>query len=348
MTFQKQVLAEAEKCYAVSAFPVGGEDRFLFASEAGRPALAFDGQTLAAEEIPVMKGGTMSMVPLPDGKGFLAIEGFYPPFDAAGSRLVLVEGGAEGWRSREVLALPYLHRFGTVPVPGGRALVLSTLCGRKAHKDDWSSPGCVYAAPLDLRPDGPLRLVPLLEGQFRNHGFFTGTYQGRPAAAAASDQGIHLLLPPLRPGEAWEVSRLTDGPAGEVWLADLDGDGQEELIAIEPFHGSRLVVYHREPEGSFAPVWELPEGLEFAHALWCGTLWGRPCGVCGSRRGSAPLLRFFCEDGRYHTQTIEAGASSANVAAARFQGRDCLLSANHGRGQCAMYLEGREGDTQHI
>ncbi|MDE6923303.1 MAG: hypothetical protein K2P01_07090, partial [Oscillospiraceae bacterium] len=82
MTFQKRVLAEAEKCYAVSAFPVGGEERFLFASEAGRPALAFDGRTLAAEEIPVMKGGTMSMVPLPDGEGFLAIEGFYPPFDA--------------------------------------------------------------------------------------------------------------------------------------------------------------------------------------------------------------------------------------------------------------------------
>ena len=50
------------------------------------------------------------------------------------------------------------------------------------------------------------------------------------------------------------------------------------------------------------------------------------------------MFRFFYAEGSYHTELIEAGASAANVAAARFQGRDCLLSANHGQNQCVMYF----------
>ncbi len=338
MIYRKRVLAGLEKAYSVSAFPIGGRDRFLFASELARPSLAFDGQTLEPSRIPVSGGGTMSMVPLPDGRSFLAIESFFPPFAAAGSKLVRVGLGAEGWQKREALTLPYLHRFGILPAAGGQALVLSVLCEHKADKDDWSSPGLVYTAAMPSSTEGPIRPEPLLEGLPRNHGFFTGTYEGRPAAAVASDQGVHLLLPPASSDERWEVRRLIDAPSGEVWLADLDGDGIEELVTIEPFHGTALTVYHRNGNGGFRPVWKAPGALEFAHALWCGRLWGGVCGVCGSRRGEAPLFRFFYEGGTYRTELIEAGASAANVTVGRYRGQDCLLSANHGQDQCVMYL----------
>lgn len=336
MIYRRKTLSSLEKCYAVSTYTSGGEDRILFASEIARPALAFDGQTLEAEEISVMGGGTMSMVPLPGSSDFLAIENFFPPFAAAGSKLVRVGHRKEGWHKVEVLALPYLHRFGLLPVPGGHALILSVLCEHKADKDDWSSPGLVYTAPLDL--ESPLCLEPLLKGLPRNHGFFTGTFAGRPAAAVASDRGVHLLLPPVEADGSWEVRQLIDVPAGEVWLCDLDGDGLEELVTIEPFHGTALKIYHQQPGGSFSPVWTLPEPLEFAHALWCGPLWGSICGVCGSRRGEAPLFRFFYEGGTYRTERIESGASAANIAVGRWHGQDCLLSANHGQNQCVMYL----------
>lgn len=339
MTYEKRALAPLEKCYSVSTFPIGGRDRFLFASEVERATLVFDAQTLEPSEIPVAGGGNMSMVPLPGGQDFLAIENFFPPFAAAGSKLVRIGPGPEGWQKRDVLALPYLHRFGILPMAGGGThLLLSVLCRHKAHKDDWSSPGLVYAATLLSDPGVPVRLEPMLEGLPRNHGFFTGTFGGRPAAAVASDRGVHLLVPPAGAGGGWEVRQLIDAPAGEVWLADLDGDGAEELITIEPFHGTALTIYHRQAGGGFRPVWKLPEPLEFAHALWCGRLWGGPCGICGSRRGQAPLFRFFYEDGTYRTELIDAGASAANVTVGRYQGRDCLLSANHGQNLCAMYL----------
>lgn len=338
MIYRKLVLAPLEKCYSVSAFPLGGTDRFLFASEIARPSLAFDGRTLSAETISVMGGGTMSMVPLPGSPDFLAIENFFPPFAAAGSKLVRVglEGGA--WQKRDVLDLPYLHRFGVLPVPGGHALVLSVLCRHKENKDDWSSPGLVYTAPLPLEPGQLPKLTMRLDNLPRNHGFFAGTYEGRPGAAVASDRGVHLLLPPVREGGDWEVRPLIHVPAGEVWLADLDGDGVEELVTIEPFHGTDLKIYHRQADGSFRPVWQFPEPLEFTHALWCGPLWGGVCGICGSRRGKAPLFRFFYEGGTYRTELIEAGASAANITVGRYQGRDCLLSANHGQNECVMYL----------
>lgn len=338
MTYRKRVLAPLEKCYSVSALPGSGADRILFASEIARPALAFDGQTLAAETISVMGGGTMSMVPLPGSADFLAIENFFPPFAAAGSKLVRVGRKGGVWFKEDLLSLPYLHRFGVVPVPGGHALVLSVLCEHKGNKDDWSSPGLVCTAPLPLEPGRPLALTRLLDGLPRNHGFFTGTFAGHPAAAVASDRGVHLLLPPGPAGGSWKVRQLTGVPAGEVWLCDLDGDGLEELVTIEPFHGTALKIYHQTEAGEYQPVWQLPEPLEFAHALWCGPLWGGVCGVCGSRRGEAPLFRFFWQDGTFRTELIEAGASAANITVSRWQGQDCLLSANHGQNQCVMYL----------
>ena len=79
MIYRRRPLAPLEKCYAVSTLPVAGKTHFLFASEIPRPALAFDGQTLEPEEISIMGGGTMSMVPLPNSQDFLAIENFFPP-----------------------------------------------------------------------------------------------------------------------------------------------------------------------------------------------------------------------------------------------------------------------------
>ena len=340
MTWRKEVLAPLDKCYAVNAFPLGGKDRFLFASEVSAPCYCFDADTLEREVVWQADGGTMAMLALPDRDAeFLAIQNFFPPFAAAESKLVWVRREADGhWQVRDYLSLPYLHRFGIMTRGGQSWLVLATLCAAKAHKDDWSSPGSVYAAPLTAAPEQTPRPVKILDGQFHNHGFFTGVLNGVHVAAIGSDQGSFLLTPPENPEGAWSVRQLTDVPTGEVWLEDLDGDGTAELVTIEAFHGSDLKVYHLDDDGRYRLVWQLPEPLEFAHALWCGTLWGQRCGVCGSRRGQAPLFRFYYENGSYHTELIESGASAANVWVGTHRGRQCLLSANHGQGVCAMYL----------
>ncbi len=338
MGWRKIVLAPLEKCYAVSAFRAGGRERFLFASEVEAPCLAFDRDTLEPEKIWARGGGTMAMAPIPGSGDFLAIQNFFPPFAAAGSKLVWISGDTGRWQTEDYLPLPYLHRFGLLRQGQKVWLALSTLCQSKAGRDDWSKPGGVFAAELTASPRESPRLQPVLSGLFRNHGFFTGRFAGREAVAVGSDQGVHLLFPPEAEGGAWKVRQLTRQPTGEVWLEDLDGDGRQELVTIEAFHGSNLKVYHQDAEGIFRPAWQLPEKLSFAHALWCGPLEDGTCGLCGSRRGRAPLLRFFFRDGDYHTEEIEAGASPANVCVGEYHGKPCILSANHGQDQCAMYL----------
>ncbi len=339
MNYHKTVLAPLEKCYAVSAFPLGGRQRFLFASEVEAPCLCFDAESLSCETVWQGAGGTMAMVPLHgSATDFLAIQNFFPPFAAAASKLVWISRRQDGtYEVQDYLALPYLHRFGVVEGEEGAFLVLSTLCESKENKDDWSKPGGVYIAPLTASAEETPRPRRLLTGLFHNHGFFTGVVDGTAAVAVGSDQGVHLIQPPEKPGEDWRVRQLTDVPTGEVWLEDLDGDGALELITIEAFHGSALKVYHIDGAGTYRPVWQLPEALEFAHALWCGRLWGEVCGVCGSRRGEAPLLRFFYENGAYRTERIDTGASAANVWTAWRGGRQCLLSANHGQNECVLY-----------
>lgn len=338
MIYRRTQLAPLEKCYAVNAFPLGGRERFLFASEVKASCLAFDGEELSRETVWTDAGGTMAMVLLP-GKtdAFLAIQNFFPPFAAADSRIVWVEREASGtYRVTEYLCLPYLHRFGLVTRAGKTWLVLATLCREKANKDDWSKPGSVYVAALTNSPEETPVYREILGGQFHNHGFFTGIVNGVNAAAIGSDQGAFLLIPP-ESDEEWTVRQLTDRPTGEAWLEDLDGDGAQELITIEAFHGSDLKVYHLDTAGDYREAWCLPEKLEFAHALWCGRLWGSVCGICGSRRGTAPLLRFFWDKGSYHAELIEAGASAANVWVGEHRGEQCLLSANHGQSACVMY-----------
>ena len=339
MTVCREVLARLEKSYAVNAFEVDGRLKFFFASEIDAPCLCIDGETLKTETVWQQRGGTMAIVPLPGRNAeFLAIQGFYPPFAAASSKLVWVRRmSEEQWSVQDYLSLPYLHRFGLLTADGRIWLILATLCGSKLDRDDWSEPGSVYAAPLTDSPEQTPVPVPVLTGLFRNHGFYTGTCAGKPAVAVGSDQGVHLLLPPGRQKENWTIRTLTSVPTGEVWLEDLDGDGQDELVTIEAFHGSTLRVYHADREGNYHPVWQLPEQLEFAHALWCGSLWGQSCGVCGSRRGEAPLFRFFHDGGAYQVERLETGAAAANVWVAERNGKAYLLAANHGQNACVCY-----------
>lgn len=335
MKIQKRVLAPLEKCYAVHALELGGRLKYLFASEVNAPCFCIDAETLACDTVWTQGGGTMGMAPFGDaGDTFLAIQNFFPPFVAADAKIVRVRATADGYETQDFLHMPYLHRFGIIAREGRQWLVLATLCRSKQNKDDWTQPGSVYS--LDLNdPEAKPRLV--LDGQFHNHGFYTGSFAGQPCAAIGSDQGAWLLFPPEGEGEDWRIRQMTDVPTGEVWLEDLDGDGLEELATIEAFHGTALRVYHQTEEGRWRCVWTCAQSMTFAHALWCGELFGRRCGVCGSRRDTAPLFAFWMEDGQYRTELIEEGASASNVWVSRYRGQSCLLAANHGRNECAMY-----------
>ena len=90
-------------------------------------------------------------------------------------------------------------------------------------------------------------------------------------------------------GDKWIKKLLFDKEVSEFGLIDLDRDGQEELVVIEPFHGQTLNVYKKNEE-----KWELKfsDSLSFGHGLSCGVFKGEPIIMVGSRRGSFALDQF--------------------------------------------------------
>jgi hypothetical protein len=70
----------------------------------------------------------MSIVPVPGREGeFLAVQGFYPGYDAAGTQVASARLIHDEWRVAPLFALPYLHRFDILERNGTRYLICCTL-----------------------------------------------------------------------------------------------------------------------------------------------------------------------------------------------------------------------------
>ena len=250
-------------------------------------------------------------------------------------------------------------------------LVLGVLCRKKEGKDDWSSPG--YVAVLPVREDGSLgedfraggsgggrsrteqSMEILLDGQFHNHGMWKGMLDGRLTVMTASDQGVYAFEPGAKIKD-WKVRQLLSESCGEAAAFDLDGDGEDELVTISPFHGACLRVYKRgadsssgaesgslpgmDPVGRNGPwhkIWQYSGELEFAHSLWAGLFQGRRMIICGHRRGNGNLLAFWIKEGQWQSVVVDSGAGSSNVCVTEIRGVSFLVSANHGQNQYAVY-----------
>lgn len=339
MKFKKIITGGLEKCYSASSLYINGKQKFLFASEVEAEGIVLD-FPFGKRTFPT-PGGVMAMGMWPGTSGgFASVYGFYPPFMASDSGLLLTVLGKDGsYVSNKILELPYLHRFEVVRTENRNWLILAVLCREKREKDDWSSPG--YVAILPIEDDGRVREVSpmiLLDGQFRNHGMWKGVINGRISVITTSDQGAYAVYPADRE-EGWTVERLLEEPCGEAVMYDIDGDGEQELVAISPFHGSNLSVYKkfRQSEGKWQKIWCYPHPLEFAHSLWAGAFHGKRVIFCGHRKGNGNLLAIWVKDRQWHTSVVDNQVGSSNICVASVSGEQYLLSANHGKGQYAVY-----------
>jgi hypothetical protein len=130
---------------------------------------------------------------------------------------------------------------------------------------------------------------------------------------------------------------LLDRPVGDVAFADLDGDGEQEMATIEPFHGSQFLV-SKKTEGGYETVYRYPGEIEFAHAVAGCTLGGTPSIVGGVRRKNAELFCIQCVDGVYTSAVLEEGAGPSNADVVNLpDGRDVVICANHTQNHAALY-----------
>ncbi len=335
MPVEKTILGHLPMVYAVSAQRIGDQQVFLAATELHGPCLAFNSSDPKPVEVWDRPGGTMSLVPVHDGSGrFLAIQQAWPIYHFEHARVVDVrptDSTAHVWQSANVLDLPFAHRLALFE----GWVIGATMAGGKTAQEDWSSPGSVIAAPLPSEWGTPLRPKAICEGIRRNHGMTTARLDGLSRLFVSGIDGVFMLTAPPQDDGEWACRRLLNHDVSDMAVFDIDGDGEPELITIEPFHGDCLVFYKRVGGGCWRAVARL--AINFGHVVWAGSLNGRPALIVGNRGGNKAIV--LMRPRRQGTlemsiETLDTGTGPANIVVI---GSDTILSANHAAGEIALY-----------
>jgi hypothetical protein len=328
---EKHVVHEMRLPYALGTLGPGPDPAVACGTEDHGPVVRIDPPYRLASPLAAGPGGCMGLTFDPGSPSEAwAIFGCFVGYDFQGGGLYRIPAGGEPER---VLDLPYAHRLGFLEKGGRRLLVAASLAGHKKDASDWSTPGAVYAAETGGDP-ARRRLEPVLGGIHKNHGFLVAPLDGRRSLLIGGSEGL-LAADLEEAGPGWSWRQVLPGETSEMALADLDGDGRDELVTIEPFHGNLLRAYRRAGSG-WSAFWEAE--LQFGHGLWAGTFQGRPTVLVGNRAGPKDLVLFaFDPDGQPRRIVVDEGAGAANALVVRTPGGHALLSANQAAGQIALY-----------
>jgi hypothetical protein len=223
-----------------------------------------------------------------DGRVEIAVGSGWGPLGLRGTEsLVWVsrEKGSDRWRVREVATVPSLHRlrFGDVLGTGRPQLIVAPLQGRGVKEPNWGAgPGVKIEV---FRVPGRPELEPWTsevadEGLHTAHGLQVVDFDGdgREELLVAAWEGVFVIRRDAK--GRWSREKVGEGEqangpvkgVSEVRLGKL-ASGRRFLATVEPWHGSRLVVYHPKDGGA----WErrvIDEDVAGGHALWCCDLDG--------------------------------------------------------------------------
>lgn len=345
MRLPKKVLSSIPKCYAALGYLEDGEPKLAFAGEGKGVLQIYSGADFSqAETVWEDGGGTMSMIALEDGRILLVSRGFYSMVESAGSTIYIVRHAGNGYTYEPIASLPFLHRFGVLEAFGGRRYVVaSTIATQKESKEDWSKPGHVYIAPLpaDMGKTFTLTWEKLPGAYTKNHGFCIANYRGRQSAYICCEEGIYVCLPPQADGKTWSVRHLVDMPVSDVAVMDIDGDGEDELAVITPFHGDKFAILHRDGD-VYREIYAYSAAQGFYHAIYAAELCGQRAFIGGARRGAQQLFLITYQNGQYVAKVIDENVGPSNVAVLNTPAWDILLSANRQVDEAAIYLWNKE------
>lgn len=339
MNITKQHLDTLKRCYSASSVIVDNELNLLLASEASvaepQACYAYSGKHFHKREtVWQYGGGCMAMVAIPHRQNeFLAIKDFYLGVSPSLSRLVYLKHDAiEGWLEQTILHLPYLHRFEIVEKDSELYVVAATIADTKEHKEDWSVGGSIYIGKLS-EAIFDLKLELFKTNLFRNHGFSKQIKDGKEYIYFGSDEGLFRLSP----SEDWKFEQLMEKPIGEMAVLDINQDGVDEIITIEPFHGDVINIYEFK-DGKYEVVYTYPHKINFAHSLVATTFRNVPTFVGGVRRENADLFYIQYQNGKYQEHIIDKNVGPANLCVVNTEDYDIIVSANHSENEAAIYL----------
>jgi len=334
MVIEKINSHQLEKCYAVERIWINDHLHIIAASEARSACLLFDVRGNYVEKIWDQPGGTMSLVALREKSArFLASQQFYGPDASSDSKIVLAERSVEGkWQISDVMKVPYLHRFDILKRNGVSYLLAATIKEHSEYQEDWRTKGkLLVSGTLGEIHDIKLRELEL--SLVKNHGFYRLEENDYEYALVSGDEGVFKVIPPADICGRWSVRQILAEPVSDMVMIDLDGDGEEELVTISPFHGDDVSIYKKVP-GGYVRIYQ--QQAQFAHAIWGGLIYGKPAVVLGHRYGERNLL-VLTMDTDVKIQVIEADIGPANVLCYEDRGIIYLVSANRETDQVSFY-----------
>ena len=171
----------------------------------------------------------------------------------------------------------------------------------------------------------------------KNHGYYRHVEKdGSTSGIVSFDGGVLQVFPPQTAGGEWRIEELITDAASDAVLMDLNGDGEEELCAIAPFHGDIVNIYEKKND-RFELAYTHPEKLEFLHAIFGGDICGKPAWIIGNRKGDRLLLAFTYGKDGYEAQELDRGRGAANVLHYVYEGRDIIIGANRETNEIARY-----------
>lgn len=333
----RQRLLEIRHSYSVQPVLRDGRMGVLVGSETKGPNILLEGPEFTAKTICGGPGGTMMILPVPNRSDqFVSIMGLYPPFIGRDAGLFLHEKKdteKNDWRTQKLTSLPFAHRLEFMEADNRLFLLVATVAEDKDSPEDWSKPGSVFAADVTEGIDQDFMLEPLASGITRNHGMSRAHWEGKDVVLVSGANGVHAIY---RTGGNWVQELLMDREVSEVCLEDLDGDGNPEMVTIEPFHGDYLRFYRQEG-GAWKPVHEFP--LDFGHGLTVGKIGGVPSVFVGNRRGDRELLWYSINPERnlVTRRVVDEGVGPTQTFLYEEEGRSFLISSNPVSGEVVRY-----------
>lgn len=341
MKIEKKHLQDMKRCYCASNIYMDNANHILFASEdPDVGCVMFSGDDFEEKEtIWTKPGGCMSIIPIPGKEHeFLAVQEFYLKVSPSLAKIVWgVYDEKNGWTIKDVLSMPYIHRFDIYHQNGVNYFIGATIATTKKDKNDWSVPGRIYTGILPDDPSQGIQLQILEDGLYRNHGYWHAKENGKDVGYFGSDQGILRVMPPESVDGEWKKEYILEGHIGEIATIDIDQDGQDEIMTIEEFHGDTIKIY-KCIDGTYQEVYRYDHKIDFAHTLVGTKLLGIPTFLAGVRREDAELFYVQYINNEFVTTVIEKGVGPANLCVVNEENRDLIVAANHTKNEAAVYV----------
>ena len=333
---KKKVILNIESVYTANAFQVG-PDTFVAAGSETKPEVyLYNLASGVSSLVTGCPGGVMSFIPVPGSPDlFFSIMGLFPPFIGAEAGVFMHHRNGDKWVTQKAMDLPFAHRCEILHRNGRNYLLAASVSKYKENPADWSKPGEMYIIRLDENPGLPLNPELIDNSLTRNHGMLRTHLDGIETLCISGAEGIFYFE--QLPGDKWVKKPLFEKEVSEFSFIDLDGDGREELVTIEPFHGESLNVYKRS-----GLSWKLKfsDTLSFGHGLSCGSFQNKPVIVVGNRRESFTLDLFKVIDlasGKFSREVLEQDAGPTQTQVFKANNTDYILSANQKKNEVAVY-----------